>query len=251
MKILVPIKSVIDQNKPIRISSDNSEIDTSDFDVTINYYCQRALEEALRIKEAGKASEIVVLTLGAEKDKKILFQALAMGADRAIFIKTEEKLQNLIIAKAVKEIALKENPKIIISGKKSIDRDSSQTGQMIAGLLGWGQATSAINIEFTNDSLIKVTREINRGNELIELKLPCVITADYNLNSPRKISDEDIEKAKQSSSIEELNIKDFNIDLSARSSVIRTDMNPRKSLRKEVKTVEELVQILREEAKVI
>ena len=251
MKILVPIKSVIDQNTQIRIKPDNSAINTDDSNIIINHYCKRALEEAISMKETGKASEVIALTLGTEKDKKILFSALAMGADRAILIKTDKRLNSLIIAKLIKEIALKEKPQIIITGRKSIDSDNSQTGQMIAGLLDWGQATFAIKIDIINKDYIRVTREIERGTELIELKIPCVITANANLNSPRYVSKQQIDKIKKQKTIEELSIDSLNINTHSKNKIIRTDMNPRRSLRKEAKTVEELVELLKEEAKVI
>ncbi len=249
MKILVPIKRVIDANVAIRVKSDETGVETNNVKMSMNPFCEIAVEEAIRLKEAGKASEIIVATIGNAKCQETLRAGLAMGADRAIHIETEEDLEPLAIAKLLKEVTLKENPDLVILGKQSIDGDNNQTGQMLSALLNWSQATFASKLE-VNDNGFTVTREIDGGLEKIEISKPAIITTDLRLNEPRYASLPNIMKAKKKP-LEVINVSDLNVDISSRTKIVKVTNPPTKSAGIIVDTVEELIEKLRNEAKVI
>ncbi len=196
MKIIVPIKRVVDFNVKIRIKADQSGIELANVKMSMNPFCEIAVEEAVRLKEKGIATEVVVVSVGPQQAQETLRTALAMGADRAILVQTDVNVEPLAIAKILKAIAAKETPGMIILGKQAIDGDNNQTGQMLAALLGWGQATFASKLEKVGDQ-INVTREIDGGLETQSLKMPCIVTTDLRLNEPRYASLPNIMKAKQ------------------------------------------------------
>lgn len=195
MKILVAVKRVVDANVPVRIRLDGSGVETANVKMALNPFCEIAVEEALRLREAGHASEVVVATAGVAQAQEQLRSALAMGADRAIHVQTDAELQPLGIAKLLHAIVNRERPDLVLLGKQSIDGDNNQAGQMLAGLLGWGQATFAARIEAGGD-LLRVVREVDGGTETVELPLPAVVTADLRLNQPRFASLPNIMKAR-------------------------------------------------------
>lgn len=253
MKILVPIKRVIDHTVKVRINSENSGVETDNVKMTINPFDAHALEEAVRLKEAGKASEIIVVTIGTEKAQEQLRTALAMGADRAILVKSNLPIdiggiQSLDVAKTFYRIANSEQPDLILMGKQSIDSDAGQTPQMLAALLGWPQSTytSSITLLEEGDEQIEVAREVDGGVETLRLKMPAVISADLRLNKPRYVKLPDIMKAKN----KPLDI----IDLQQTNSgieLIRITEPPKRALGITVPDVDTLIDKLRYEAKVI
>ena len=196
MKILVAVKRVIDYNVKIRVKADQSNVETENVKMSMNPFDEIAVEEAVRIKESGVASELIAVSIGPQESQETIRTALAMGADRGILIKSERDIEPLIIAKCLREIIKTENPSIVILGKQAIDDDSSQTGQMLSALLGWSQGTFASKIEFAGDT-VNVTREIDGGLETLALKLPSIITTDLRLNEPRYASLPNIMKAKK------------------------------------------------------
>ena len=249
MKILVTVKRVIDYNVQIRVKSDQSGVETDNVKMSMNPPDENAVEEALRIKEAGKADEIIILSIGEEKSQETIRTALAMGADRGIYVKASNDTEPLGVAKIIEKIVDKEKPQLILMGKQAIDDDSNQTGQMVSAKLNWTQATFASKIEIDGDN-IKVTREIDEGLETIKMPLPIVATCDLRLNEPRYASLPNIMKAKKKP-IESLSAEELGIDITPRLKQLKVIEPPKRSKGIMVADVEELVQKLKNEAKVI
>ena len=249
MKILIPIKRVIDYNVRIRVKKDGSGVETANVKMSMNPFCEIAVEEAVRITEAGNADEIVVVTIGGRQCQDILRTALAMGADRAILIETDVAVQPLAIAKLLKATVEREQPGLIITGKQAIDDDNNQTGQMLSALLGWPQATFASNIEFADGGL-QVTREVDGGLETIATKLPAVVTTDLRLNEPRYVKLPNIMKAKKKP-LDVITPADLGIDVTPSIDILSVVEPPARSAGVKVADVQELVDKLHNEAKVI
>ena len=249
MKILVTVKRVIDYNVQIRVKSDQSGVETDNVKMSMNPPDENAVEEALRIKEAGKADEIIILSIGEEKSQGTIRTALAMGADRGIYVKASNDTEPLGVAKIIEKIVDKEKPQLILMGKQAIDDDSNQTGQMVSAKLNWTQATFASKIEIDGDN-IKVTREIDEGLETIKMPLPIVATCDLRLNEPRYASLPNIMKAKKKA-IESLSAEELGIDIAPRLKQLKVIEPPKRSKGIMVADVAELVQKLKNEAKVI
>lgn len=249
MKVLVPIKRVVDYNVKIRVKSDNSGVELANVKMSMNPFDEIAVEEAIRLKEAGNVSEIIVLSVGPQQSQETIRTALAMGADRGILIKTDELVEPLNVAKLIKAVSDEENPEIIILGKQAIDDDSNQTGQMLSALLGWSQGTFASELKIS-DGKINVIREVDGGLQTIDLKLPSVITTDLRLNEPRYASLPNIMKAKKKP-IEQLSASDLGVDISPKIQQIKVEEPPKRKAGIKVSSVAELVQKLKNEAKVI
>ena len=249
MKVLVAVKRTIDPNVKVRVKSDQSGVETANVKMAMNPFCEIAVEEAVRMKEAGSAEEVVAVSAGADKTQETLRTALAMGADRAVHIVTEEDLQPLAVAGLLKVIADEEQPGIVILGKQAIDDDSNQTGQMLAALLGWPQATFASEIVF-KDGTADVTREIDGGLETLNINLPAVVTTDLRLNEPRYASLPNIMKAKKKP-IDRRDAGSLGVDISPRLSVHTVAEPPKREAGIKVANVSELVAKLRDDAKVI
>ena len=249
MKILVTVKRVIDYNVQIRVKSDQSGVETDNVKMAMNPPDENAVEEALRIKEAGKADEIIILSIGEEKSQETIRTALAMGADRGIYVKASNDTEPLGVAKIIEKIVDKEKPQLILMGKQAIDDDSNQTGQMVSAKLNWTQATFAPKIEIDGNN-IKVTREIDEGLETIKMPLPIVATCDLRLNEPRYASLPNIMKAKKKP-IESLSAEELGIDIIPRLKQLKVIEPPKRSKGIMVADVAELVQKLKNEAKVI
>ncbi len=249
MKILVTVKRVIDYNVQIRVKSDGSGVETENVKMSMNPPDENAVEEALRIKEAGKADEVIVISVGGEKSQETIRTALAMGADRGILIKADSNLEPLAVAKVLQKIIEKENPKMVLLGKQAIDDDCNQTGQMLSALLGWEQGAFVSKIEIDGNS-VSITREIDEGLEMLKLSLPVIVTCDLRLNEPRYASLPNIMKAKKKP-IDLLNVEDLGVDTSPRIKQIKVEEPPKREKGIMVKDVAELVQKLKHEAKVI
>ena len=249
MKILVAVKRVVDYNVKIRVASDESGVDLNNVKMSINPFCEIAVEEAVRIKEAGNADEIVVVSLGVKECQETLRSALALGADRAILVETEDELQPLAVAKLLQSVAEKEQPDLIILGKQAIDDDSNQTGQMLAALMNLPQGTFASKVELGDGSAI-VTREIDGGLETVALTLPAVITTDLRLNEPRYAKLPNIMKAKKKP-LEVIPVAETGVDITPRLQTIKVIEPPVRQAGIKVESVAELVEKLRNEAKVI
>ena len=249
MKVLVPIKRVFDYNVKIRVKSDNSGVELDNVKMSMNPFDEIAVEEAIRLKEAGTVSEIIVLSIGPQQSQETIRTALAMGADRGILIKTDELVEPLNVAKLIKAVSDEENPEIIILGKQAIDDDSNQTGQMLSALLGWSQGTFASELKIS-DGKINVIREVDGGLQTINLKLPSVITTDLRLNEPRYASLPNIMKAKKKP-IEEKSPEDYNIEITSMLEVVKVSEPAQREAGIKVETVEELVDKLKNEAGVI
>ena len=249
MKILVAVKRVIDYNVQIRVKEDGSGIVTDNVKMSTNPPDDNAIEEAVKIKETGKATEVVAITVGEEKAQETVRKALAVGADRGILVKVEGIVEPLAVSKILQKIVEKEKPDLVFMGKQAIDDDCNQTGQMLAALLNWPQATFASKIEVKEKSL-EVTREIDEGLETIEVKMPAIITCDLRLNEPRYASLPNIMKAKKKP-IEQLNSSDLGVDTKPRIDQIKVEEPPKRKAGIKVASVEELVQKLKNEAKVI
>ncbi len=249
MKILVPIKRVIDANVRIHVKPDHSGVETANVKMAMNPFCEIAVEEAVRIKESGKADEVVVLSIGSSKSRDVLRTALAIGADRAVLVETEENLQPLAIAKLIKAVVEKESPLLVILGKQAIDDDNNQTGQMLAALLDWAQGTFASRVEL-DDGSVRVTREVDGGLETLELKLPAIITTDLRLNEPRYVKLPNIMKAKKKP-LDVMTPDELNVDTTSRMKVLKVEEPPARKAGVRVADVKELVEKLRNEAKVI
>jgi electron transfer flavoprotein beta subunit len=249
MKILVAVKRVIDYNVQIRVKEDGSGVVTDNVKMSTNPPDDNAIEEAVKIKEAGKATEIVAITVGEEKAQETVRKALAVGADKGIHVKTEGVLEPLAVSKIIQKIVEKEKPDLVFMGKQAIDDDCNQTGQMLSALLNWQQATFASNIEVKDNSL-EVTREIDEGLETVEINIPAIVTCDLRLNEPRYASLPNIMKAKKKP-IEEINVSDLGIDITPRVQQLKVEEPPKRKAGIKVANVAELVQKLKNEAKVI
>ena len=249
MKVLVAVKRVIDYNVQIRVKEDGSGIVTDNVKMSTNPPDDNAIEEAVKIKEAGKATEIVAITVGQEKAQETVRKALAVGADKGIHVKTEGVLEPLAVSKIIQKIVEKEKPDLVFMGKQAIDDDCNQTGQMLSALLNWPQATFASNIEVKDNSL-EVTREIDEGLETVEINIPAIVTCDLRLNEPRYASLPNIMKAKKKP-IEEINVSDLGIDITPRVQQLKVEEPPKRKAGIKVANVAELVQKLKNEAKVI
>ena len=239
MKVLVPIKRVVDYNVKIRVKSDNSGVELSNVKMSMNPFDEIAVEEAIKLKEAGSVSEIVVLSIGPQQSQETLRTALAMGADRGILVKTDELVEPLNVAKIIKAVSEEENPDLIILGKQAIDDDSNQTGQMLAALLGWSQGTFASELKIS-DGKANVVREIDGGLQTLEITLPSIITTDLRLNEPRYASLPNIMKAKKKP-IDEKLPEDYNMEISPMLEIVKVSEPAQREAGIKVETVEELV----------
>ena len=249
MKILVPIKRVVDYNVKIKVKSDNSGVDLENVKMSMNPFDEIAVEEAVRLKEKKICDEIIAISIGSAKSEETLRTALAVGADKGILIETEEEVQPLEVAKILKEIIKKNNPDLVLMGKQAIDDDSNQTGQMLAALLGWPQGTFASKLEI-NGKKINVTREIDGGLETLGMELPAIVTTDLRLNEPRYASLPNIMKAKQKP-IEKITPSDLNVEIKQRLKNLEVTEPPKKEAGIKVGSVQELISKLHEEEKVI
>ena len=249
MKVLVPIKRVVDYNVKIRVKSDNSGVELSNVKMSMNPFDEIAVEEAIKLKEAGTVSEIIVLSIGPQQSQETIRTALAMGADRGILVKTDELVEPLNVAKIIKAVSEEENPDLIILGKQAIDDDSNQTGQMLAALLGWSQGTFASELKIS-DGKASVVREIDGGLQTLEIKLPSIITTDLRLNEPRYASLPNIMKAKKKP-IDEKLPGDYNLEISPMLEIVKVSEPAQREAGIKVETVEELVDKLKNEAGVI
>ena len=249
MKILVAVKRVIDYNVQIRVKEDGSGVVTDNVKMSTNPPDDNAIEEAVKIKEAGKASEVVAVSVGEEKAQETVRKALAVGADRGILVKADGVIEPLAVSKILKKVVEKEKPDLVFMGKQAIDDDCNQTGQMLAALLNWPQATFASKIQIKDKSL-EVTREIDEGLETIEVNVPAIVTCDLRLNEPRYASLPNIMKAKKKP-IEQLTASDLGVDTKPRVEQIKVEEPPKRKAGIKVASVEELVQKLKNEAKVI
>jgi len=249
MKILVAVKRVIDYNVQVRVKEDGTGIVTENVKMSSNPPDDNAIEEAVKIKEAGKATEIIAITVGEEKSQETVRKALAVGADRGILIKTEGIVEPLAVAKALQKIVEKEKPDLVFMGKQAIDDDCNQTGQMLSALLNWPQATFASKIEI-KDKTLEVTREVDEGLETIEVNLPAIVTCDLRLNEPRYASLPNIMKSKKKP-LEILTAADLGVDTTPRVKQIKVEEPPKRKAGIKVASVAELVSKLKNEAKVI
>ncbi len=249
MKILIPIKRVNDYNVKVRPNQANTDVDLNNVKMAINPFCEIAVEEAIRLKEAGKADEVVVVTIGDDKHQEQLRTALALGADRAILVKTDQSLEPLTVAKVLSKVYEKENPNLVIMGKVGIDGDHNQTGQMFGALTGLPQATFASEL-VVNGNTIEVTREIDGGLETLSTELPAVVTTDLRLNEPRYASLPNIMKAKRKP-LEEISIDELGVDTVSKVSTLKVESPPERQEGVKVETVDELVDKLKNEAQVI
>jgi electron transfer flavoprotein beta subunit len=249
MKIIVPIKRVVDYNVKIRVKSDQSGVELDNVKMSMNPFDEIAVEEAIRLKEAGTAEEIIALSIGPQQAQETIRTALAMGADRGILIKSDQNVTPLNVAKIIKAVAEQENPDLIILGKQAIDDDSNQTGQMLSALLGWSQGTCASEIKLEDNKLL-VTREIDGGLQTIKLNMPSIVTTDLRLNEPRYASLPNIMKAKKKE-IAEKTPEDLNITIEQNSEIIKVSEPAQREAGVKVETVDELVDKLKNEAGVI
>ena len=249
MKILVAVKRVIDYNVQIRVKEDGTGVHTDNVKMSTNPPDDNAIEEAVKIKESGKATEVVAVTVGEEKAQETVRKALAVGADRGIHIKADGVIEPLAVSKILKKIVDKEKPDLVFMGKQAIDDDCNQTGQMLSALLDWPQATFASKID-VKDGKLEVTREIDEGLETIEINTPALVTCDLRLNEPRYASLPNIMKAKKKP-IEQLNASELDVDITPKIQQIKVEEPPKRKAGIKVSNVAELVQKLKNEAKVI
>jgi electron transfer flavoprotein beta subunit len=249
MKILVPLKRVVDYNVKVRPLPDNTNVDLNNVKMSINPFCEIALEEAVRIKEAGNAEEVIVVTVGKPESQEQLRTALALGADRAILIETESLLEPLAIAKVISKVVQEESPDLIILGKQAIDGDNNQTGQMLGALLDYPQATNASEVKL-DDNSVTVTREIDGGLQTLKLNKPAIVTTDLRLNEPRYASLPNIMKAKKKE-LTIKNVSELGVDVSPRTELLSVELPPSRDAGIIVESVDELVDKLKNEAKVI
>jgi electron transfer flavoprotein beta subunit len=249
MKVLVAVKRVVDFNVKVRVKADNTGVETANVKMSMNPFDEIAVEAAVRLKEAGAATEIVAVSCGVQACQETLRTALAIGADRAILVETNEELQPLAVAKLLKAICQKESPQLVIMGKQAIDDDSNQTGQMLAALLGWSQATFASKIELESGSA-KVTREVDGGLETVLIKLPAVITTDLRLNEPRYVTLPNIMKAKKKM-LEALKPDALGVDVAPRLQTLKVVEPAKRKSGIKVADAKALVDKLRNDAKVI
>jgi len=249
MKVLVPVKRVVDYNVKVRVKADGTGVETANVKMSMNPFDEIAVEEAVRLKEAGAATEIIAISVGSAQCQETLRTALAIGADRAILVETTVEAQPLAVAKILKAIVAKEQPGLVIMGKQAIDDDSNQTGQMLAALLNWSQATFASKVKVGGNAL-EVTREVDGGLETISVNLPAVVTTDLRLNEPRYVTLPNIMKAKKKP-FETLTPDALDVDVAPRLKTLKVQEPPKRSAGQMVKSVAELVQKLKNEAKVI
>jgi electron transfer flavoprotein beta subunit len=248
MRVLVPVKRVIDYNVKVRVKPDGTGVDLANVKMSMNPFDEIAVEEAVRLKEAGKVEEVIAASIGPAQAQETIRTALAIGADRGILV-TQEGAEPLAVAKILKALAEKEGVQLVILGKQAIDDDSNQTGQMLAALLGWGQATFASKVEL-GDGKVTVTREVDGGLETDELKLPAIITTDLRLNEPRYASLPNIMKAKKKQ-LDTVTAADLGVDATPRLKTLKVAEPPKRGAGVKVATVQELVDKLKNEAKVI
>ena len=249
MKVLVPVKRVIDYNVKIRVKADQTGVETANVKMSMNPFDEIAVEEAVRLQEAGAATEIIAVSIGPQQCQETIRTALAMGADRGILVQSDDEVQPLAVAKLLKAIVDKESPDLVILGKQAIDDDSNQTGQMLAALLGWSQATFASNIELNGDTA-NVTREVDGGLETIKVSMPCIVTTDLRLNEPRYASLPNIMKAKKKP-IDQLAPADLDVDTAPRLTTLKIVEPSKREAGVMVEDVAQLVDKLKNEAKVI
>ena len=249
MKVLVPVKRVIDYNVKVRVKSDGTGVETANVKMSMNPFDEIGIEEALRLREAGSAEEVIAVSIGVAQCQETIRTALAMGADRGVLVETEDNVEPLAVAKILKSVIEKEGPDVVILGKQAIDDDSNQTGQMLAALLGWSQATFASKIEL-GDGSADITREVDGGLETIKVKLPVVVTTDLRLNEPRYASLPNIMKAKKKP-IDTMTPADLGVDTTPRLNTLSVVEPTKREGGVKVETVAELVEKLQHEAKVI
>lgn len=249
MKVIVPIKRVVDYNVKIRVKPDGTGVDLANVKMSMNPFDEIGVEEAVRLKEKGVATEIIVVSIGPQAAQETIRTALAMGADRGILVKVDHDVEPLAVAKILKGIATAEGPQLLVLGKQAIDDDCNQTGQMVSALLGWPQGTFASKVEIA-DGHANVTREVDGGLQTVKLKLPAVVTTDLRLNEPRYASLPNIMKAKKKP-IDEKTPADYGVDATPRLKVLKTTEPPKRKGGVKLKTVQELVEKLKNEAGVI
>jgi len=249
MKVLVPVKRVVDPNVKVRVKADQTGVELANVKMSMNPFCEIAVEEALRMREAGTVEEVIAVSIGVQQCQETIRTALAMGADRGILIKSDDDVQPLAVAKLLKAVIDEEKPELVILGKQAIDDDSNQTGQMLSALLGWSQGTFASKIEIA-DGKAQVTREIDGGLETVSLAMPAVVTTDLRLNEPRYASLPNIMKAKKKP-IDEKTPEDYGVDIAPRLKVLKVAEPPKRQAGVMVESVAELVDKLRNEAGVI
>ena len=249
MKVLVAVKRVIDYNVKVRVKADQSGVELANVKMSMNPFDEIGIEEAIRLREAGKAEEIIAVSLGPQQCQETIRTALAMGADRGIHVRTDDELQPLAVAKLMKAVIDEEQPGLVILGKQAIDDDSNQTGQMVAGLLGWPQATFASELDI-GDENARITREVDGGLETIDVKVPCVMTTDLRLNEPRYASLPNIMKAKKKP-IDEKTPEDLGVDITPRLKTVTVTEPPGRDAGIKVESVAELVDKLHNEVGVI
>jgi electron transfer flavoprotein beta subunit len=249
MKLLVPVKRVVDYNVKVRVKADGTGVETANVKMSMNPFDEIAVEEAVRLKEKGVATEIIAISAGPSACQEQIRTALAMGADRGILIEHDGTLEPLAVAKLLKAVIAKESPDLVILGKQAIDDDMNATGQMLAALLGWPQGTYISKVE-PADGGLKITREVDGGLEMLQLRLPAIVTTDLRLNEPRYASLPNIMKARKKP-IETLKPADLGVDVTPRLSVVKVEEPPKRQAGKKVGSVQELVEKLRNEAKVI
>ena len=244
MKVLVPVKRVIDYNVKVRVKADQTGVDLANVKMSMNPFDEISVEEAVRLKEKGKATEVIAVSIGPQQASETIRTALAMGADRGILVKTDAEVEPLAVAKILKAICDIEKPSLVITGKQAIDDDSNQTGQMLASLLGWAQGTFAHKLELEADSA-KIEREIDGGLQTVEVKLPAVMSVDLRLNEPRYASLPNIMKAKKKP-IDEKSPADYGVDVTPKLKTLKVTEPPKRQAGIKVKTVAELVGKLKE-----
>ncbi len=249
MKVLVAVKRVIDYNVKVRVKADGTGVETANVKMSMNPFDEIAVEEAIRLREAGTATEVIAVSIGIQKAQETIRTALAMGADRGILVQTDAEVEPLGVAKILKAVVEREAPGLVITGKQAIDGDHSQTGQMLSALLGWPQGTYAFRIALEGEAL-ELTREIDGGLETVSLKLPAVVTTDLRLNEPRFASLPNIMKAKKKP-IDVLTPEELNVDVTPRVETLKVSEPPKRDAGVKVESVAELVEKLKNEAKVI
>ena len=249
MKVLVPVKRVIDYNVKVRVKADNSGVELANVKMAMNPFDEIAVEQALRLKEAGGASEVVVVSIGPAQNQETIRTSLAMGADRGIHIESSHDIEPLAVAKLLKAVVQRENPGLVLVGKQAIDDDCNQTGQMLAALLGWAQGTFVSALDVVGDTA-KIVREVDGGLEHLEIKMPAIVSVDLRLNEPRYASLPNIMRAKKKP-IDSLTINDLDVDIKPRLQVVKVEEPAAREAGVKVADVRELVEKLKNEAKVI
>ena len=249
MKVLVPVKRVIDYNVKVRVKADNSGVELANVKMAMNPFDEIAVEQALRLKEAGGASEVVVVSIGPAQNQETIRTSLAMGADRGIHIESSHDIEPLAVAKLLKAVVQRENPGLVLVGKQAIDDDCNQTGQMLAALLGWAQGTFVSALDVVGDTA-KIVREVDGGLEHLEIKMPAIVSVDLRLNEPRYASLPNIMKAKKKP-LDSLTVDDLGVDIKPRLTVVKVEEPAAREAGIKVSDVRELVEKLKIEAKVI